>query len=61
MGEIKRQDEPVTIGVLHAIDAWLEAEWSCMEDPALRWKMAEMGAWNIGGFCTGLRGEEKCS
>jgi hypothetical protein len=58
VGEIKRQDEPITIDVLHAIDALLEREWRRSEDPVSRKKTAEMGAWIIGGFCTGLRGEE---
>jgi hypothetical protein len=58
VGEIKRQDEPVTIDVLHKIDELLEMEWNRTEDPILRGKTAEMGAWIVGGFCTGLRGEE---
>ena len=58
VGEIKRQDEPITIDVLHAIDALLEAEWQQTEEPISRKKTAEMGAWIVGGFCTGLRGEE---
>jgi hypothetical protein len=58
VGEIKRQDEPVTIDVLHKIDELLEMEWHRTEDPILRGKTAEMEAWIVGGFCTGLRGEE---
>ena len=58
VGEIKRQDEPVTIDVLHAVDALLEAEWRRTDDPTIRRKVAEMGSWFVGGFCTGLRGEE---
>ena len=27
VGEIKRQDEPITIDVLHAVDVFLEREW----------------------------------
>ncbi len=58
VGEIKRQDEPVTIDVLHEIDKILETEWRRTDDPNVKLKTAEMGAWIIGGFCTGLRGEE---
>jgi hypothetical protein len=58
VGEIKRQDEPITIDVLHSIESILETEWRRTNDPISRKRTAEMGAWLIGGFCTGMRGEE---
>ncbi len=58
VGEIKRQDKPVTINVLHELNKILEIEWRQTKDPLLRTMTAEMGTWNIGGFCTRLRGEE---
>jgi hypothetical protein len=58
VGERKRQDEPITIDVLHSIESMLETEWRRTNDPVLRKKTAEMGAWIIGGFCTGLQREE---
>jgi hypothetical protein len=58
VGKIKRQNEPITIDVLHAVDALLETEWRWTEELVSRLKTAEMGAWIIVFFCTGLRGEE---
>jgi hypothetical protein len=48
----------VTIDVIHAADQILEAEWNQATSVVHKKKVAEMGAWIIGGFCTGLRGEE---
>ena len=58
VGETKKQDEPISIDVIHVIHQLLEAEWHKTEVPKVRRKIAEMGAWMIGGFCVGLRGEE---
>jgi hypothetical protein len=58
VGEIKRQDEPIMIDVLHSIESILETEWRRTEDPVSRKRTTEMGAWIIGGFCTGMRSEE---
>lgn len=58
VGEVKRQDEPITIGVLLAIESILETEWEEAERPETKRIIAEMGTWFIAGFCSGLRGEE---
>jgi hypothetical protein len=58
VGEIRRQDESITIEVLHCIDKILESEWQRGPGKAEMKRIAEMGTWIIGGFCTGLRGEE---
>jgi hypothetical protein len=58
MGQVRKPDKELTINVIHAVDKLLETEWqsTCQSDEKKR--IAEMGAWFIGGFCTGLRGEE---
>ncbi len=48
----------MTIDVIHAADRLLELEWSQAMSAGHKKKVAEMGAWTIGGFCTGLCGEE---
>jgi hypothetical protein len=58
VGELKKQDEPISIEVLKAIELMLELEWSQAIKPEQRKRVAEMGVWFIGGFCSGLRGEE---
>ena len=60
VGEIKRQDETVTIDVLKAIQLKLELEWHQTKDQNVenKRKIAELGVWFIVGFCCGLRGEE---
>jgi hypothetical protein len=58
VGEIKRQDESVTIDVMHAMSRILESQWRD-SIPSQRLDIARIGAWAIGGFCTGLRGEEQ--
>ena len=58
VGEVKRQDEPISIDVLLTIESILEQEWSQSDRPAIRLQTAEMGVWFIAGFCSGLRGEE---
>jgi hypothetical protein len=58
VGEVRHQDEPITIEVLHELDRILEAEWRQAKLPALKRQVAEMGTWFIVGFCSGLRGEE---
>ena len=58
VGENKKQDEPITIGVLKALESLLENEWRCSAHPVDRRRIAEMGTWFIAGFCSGLRGEE---
>jgi hypothetical protein len=61
VGEIRRQDAALSIDVLHEIDKILEVEWKATKDPVIRRRVAEMGTWYTGGFCTGLRGEEMVS
>jgi hypothetical protein len=58
VGEIRRQDEALTIDVLHGVDKILESRWKESSDQRVRRRVAEMGTWFTGGFCTGLRGEE---
>jgi hypothetical protein len=58
VGEVRHQDEPITIEVLKEIEVILESEWSNATTPSGRLRAAEMGVWFIAGFCSGLRGEE---
>jgi hypothetical protein len=58
VGEIRRQDEALTIDVLHEVDRILEARRRSTTDRKIRRRVSEMGTWYLGGFCTGLRGEE---
>ena len=58
VGVDKQQDEVITIDVLHACQKILEVEWRKADTLAYKRVVAESGAWLIGGFCTGLRGEE---
>jgi hypothetical protein len=58
VGEVQKQDEPITIDVLKAIEDLLEDDWSRATNLQQKRRIAEMGAWFICGFCTGLRGEE---
>jgi hypothetical protein len=59
VGEIRKPDELLTIDVLHEIHQILSREWSQAVTPSARKRVAEMGAWFVAGFCTGIRGEEK--
>jgi hypothetical protein len=58
VGELKKQDEPISIDLIQAIERMLEVEWSKAIKPEQRKRVAEMGVWFIAGFCSGLRGEE---
>jgi hypothetical protein len=58
VGEVRKQDEPVTIEVLREVGKILEGEWRQASDTAVKRRVAEMGVWFVAGFCTGLRGEE---
>jgi hypothetical protein len=58
VGEVRCQDEPISIEVLHAVEKILEREWAATQAAASRLRVAQMGAWFIAGFCGGLRGEE---
>jgi hypothetical protein len=58
VGEVRKPDEIITIEVLHAVDKILEKEWAKAKTQEAKRKICEIGAWMMGGFCTGLRGEE---
>lgn len=58
VGQVRKPDKEISIEVLHAADQILEDEWANASSPAKRKRVAEMGVWFVGGFCTGLRGEE---
>jgi hypothetical protein len=55
---VRKPDESITIDVLHAADKILEKVWKNAKMQAHKWRACKMGAWLMGGFCTGLRGEE---
>lgn len=58
VGELVKQDEPISIDVLHAALNILEIEWNRCTTAVQRKKISEMGVWFSCGFCSGLRGEE---
>jgi hypothetical protein len=58
VGEIRRQDEALSIDVLLGINRALEARWAQTDNKEIRRRVAEMGTWFNGVFWTGLRGEE---
>ena len=58
VGTVRRPDKDLPIEVIHAIDLILEQEWLKCIRAQDRKRVAERGAWFLGGFCTGLRGEE---
>jgi hypothetical protein len=58
VGQVQKPDRVLTIDIIHAVDRILENEWTNAKRADERKRIAEMGAWFIGGFCTGLRGEE---
>ena len=63
VGDYRKQDEPITIDILHAVDTILEREWghvkkSLAEHLERAKRISEMGVWFNGGFCMSARGEE---
>jgi hypothetical protein len=57
VGEIKKQDEAITINTLHASEKILEKRWRLATTAETK---RDVGAWVFdGGFCKGLRGEEQ--
>ena len=60
VGEVTKQDEALTIDVVHEIKRLLDIEWqrTPTRDKKEKRRIAEIGVWFIVGFCTGLRGEE---
>jgi hypothetical protein len=57
-GQVHKPDRVLTIDIIHAVDKILEVEWDNLRRTVERKRISEMGAWFIGGFCTGLQGEE---
>jgi hypothetical protein len=58
VGQVRKPDKEMSIDVLHAADGILEAQWNGARTLSQKKRIAEMGTWYNGGFCTGLRGEE---
>jgi hypothetical protein len=58
VGEVRKQDEPITIGVLKVVEEILELDWGRSTSLRQKRRIAEMGVWFVCGFCTGLWGEE---
>jgi hypothetical protein len=58
VGGIRRQDEALTVYVLHEVNKTLEARWKSTTDVLVHRRLTEMGTLFCEGFCTGLRGEE---
>eukprot|EP00978_Attheya_sp_CCMP212_P011253 scaffold27642_cov30-Attheya_sp.AAC.1 len=58
VGELRKQDEPLSIDVVHAAAHILEVEWARAKTKDQKKRIAEMGVWFVAGFCSGLRGEE---
>ena len=62
VGDLKRQERALSIGVVRAIQKHLAEQWKQLGDPKQSLSkaraLAEMGVWFIVGFCVGLRGEE---
>jgi hypothetical protein len=51
---VRRPDTDFPIDVMHVIDTILEQEWLKCVGLGDQKCVAEMGAWFLGGFCTGL-------
>jgi hypothetical protein len=58
VGQVRKPDRVLTIDIIHAVDRLLESEWENATSADERKRIVEMGTWYLGGFCTGLRGEE---
>jgi hypothetical protein len=58
VGQVRKADKEILIDVLHEADRILEGQWSGARTIAQKKRISEMGSWFLGGFCTGLRGEE---
>jgi hypothetical protein len=58
VGQVRKQDKEMSIEVLHSADGILEEQWASARTIGQKKRIAEMGTWFVGGFCTGLRGEE---
>ena len=53
-----QQDWPIPVEVVKFVDEILDGIWHRLTGHRSRLRTAEMGAWFLIGFCTGLRGEE---
>jgi hypothetical protein len=53
VGQVRKPDKVLTIDIIHAVDRILEKEWENTRRGEERKCIAEMGAWFIGGLCTG--------
>jgi hypothetical protein len=58
VGQIRKPDRILTIEIIHAADKLLESDWLNATRAEEKKRIAEMGTWFLGGFCTGLRGGE---
>jgi hypothetical protein len=59
VGQVVKQDWPIRIDSLHAVQVLLEQEWNHTGgDEERKKQVAEIGVWFVGGFCVGLRGEK---
>jgi hypothetical protein len=57
-GEVTKQDKPLTMEIMLAIQDLLEEVWQC-GNPREKLRAAQAGAWHFASFGCGLRGEEK--
>jgi hypothetical protein len=58
VGKVRKPDEINTIGVLHAVDKFLEGEWASTKMQEQKKRICEMGAWMKRDFCTSLRSKD---
>lgn len=58
VGEVRKQDEVITIDVMKEVERVMEHEWHTARTDEVRLRVAEVGAWFLLGFCSGLQGEE---
>lgn len=58
VGQVRKPDKEISIEVLHAADKILEEQWLGARTIGQKKRISEMGTLFVGGFCTGLRGEE---
>jgi hypothetical protein len=59
VGDVKKQDEAVTIDQMHVMEKLLEKRWRGAKTEVEKRDTARLRAWILGGFCTGLRDEEQ--
>jgi hypothetical protein len=54
VGDVKKQDEAVTIDQMHMMEKLLEKRWCGAKTEVEKRDTLRLGAWIFGGFCTGL-------